>query len=182
VIARISGFGQIGPYARRPGFGTPAEAMSGFAAATGEPDGPPTLPPFGLADTVTALATAYAVMRALRGRELTGAGQVVDLATIEPIMAMLGPQITWYDQLGYVQPRLGNRSNNNAPRNTYRCADAGSRSRVVRRALPSGCCGWWGGRSWPYVWRFAVANSNVGLLQGVRGGARRVRAPTRGCL
>ena len=123
VIARISGFGQVGPYARRPGFGTLAEAMSGFAAATGEPDGPPTLPPFGLADSVTALATAYAVMLALRGRDLTGVGQVVDLAIIEPIMAMLGPQITWYDQLGYVQPRLGNRSNNNAPRNAYRCAD-----------------------------------------------------------
>jgi crotonobetainyl-CoA:carnitine CoA-transferase CaiB-like acyl-CoA transferase len=123
VIARISGFGQIGPYARRPGFGTLAEAMSGFAAATGEPDGPPTLPPFGLADSVAALAAAYAIMLALRGRESTGAGQVVDLAIIEPIMAMLGPQITWYDQLGYVQPRLGNRTNNNAPRNTYRCAD-----------------------------------------------------------
>ncbi|MFC8851057.1 MULTISPECIES: CaiB/BaiF CoA transferase family protein [unclassified Micromonospora] len=123
VIARISGFGQVGPYARRPGFGTLAEAMSGFAAATGEPDGPPTLPPFGLADSVTALTAAYAVMLALRSREATGVGQVVDLAIIEPIMAMLGPQITWYDQLGYVQPRLGNRSVNNAPRNTYRCAD-----------------------------------------------------------
>jgi crotonobetainyl-CoA:carnitine CoA-transferase CaiB-like acyl-CoA transferase len=123
VIARISGFGQIGPYARRPGFGTLAEAMSGFAAATGESDGPPTLPPFGLADSVTALATAYAVMLALHARQRTGTGQVVDLAIIEPIMAMLGPQITWYDQIGYVQPRLGNRSSNNAPRNTYRCAD-----------------------------------------------------------
>jgi crotonobetainyl-CoA:carnitine CoA-transferase CaiB-like acyl-CoA transferase len=123
VIARISGFGQIGPYARRPGFGTLAEAMSGFAAATGEPDGPPTLPPFGLADSVTALATAYAVLLALHARQRTGTGQVVDLAIIEPIMAMLGPQITWYDQLGYVQPRRGNRSDNNAPRNTYRCAD-----------------------------------------------------------
>ncbi|GAA1886839.1 CaiB/BaiF CoA transferase family protein [Asanoa iriomotensis] len=124
VIARISGFGQVGPYARRPGFGTLAEAMSGFAAATGEPDGPPTLPPFGLADSVAALATAYAVMLALRARDAGGGtGQVVDLAIIEPIMAMLGPQITWYDQIGYVQPRLGNRSNNNAPRNTYRCAD-----------------------------------------------------------
>jgi crotonobetainyl-CoA:carnitine CoA-transferase CaiB-like acyl-CoA transferase len=123
VIARISGFGQIGPYAKRPGFGTLAEAMSGFAAATGEPDGPPTLPPFGLADSITALATAYAVMLALRTREQTGTGQVVDLAIIEPIMAMLGPQITWFDQIGYVQPRLGNRTSNNAPRNTYRCAD-----------------------------------------------------------
>lgn len=93
--------------------------MSGFAAATGEPDGPPTLPPFGLADSIAALATAWAVTLALR----TGQGQVVDLAIIEPIMAMLGPQITWYDAIGYVQPRLGNRSANNAPRNTYRCAD-----------------------------------------------------------
>jgi crotonobetainyl-CoA:carnitine CoA-transferase CaiB-like acyl-CoA transferase len=123
VLARISGFGQIGPYAHRPGFGTLAEAMSGFAAATGEADGPPTLPPFGLADSVAALAAAYAVLLGLRSRDQTGTGQVVDLAIIEPIMAMLGPQITWYDQLGYVQPRLGNRSNNNAPRNTYRCAD-----------------------------------------------------------
>ncbi|HCT78655.1 MAG TPA: acyl-CoA transferase [Micromonosporaceae bacterium] len=123
VIARISGFGQLGPYATRPGFGTLAEAMSGFAAATGEPDGPPTLPPFGLADSITALATAYAVMLALTARDRSGEGQVIDLAIIEPIMAMLGPQITWYDQVGYVQPRLGNRSGNNAPRNTYQCAD-----------------------------------------------------------
>jgi len=125
VMARVSGFGQTGPYARRPGFGTLAEAMSGFAAATGEPDGPPTLPPFGLADSIAALATAFAVNLALTARGRTGTGQVVDVAIIEPIMAMLGPQITWYDQLRYVQPRLGNRSNNNAPRNTYRCADGG---------------------------------------------------------
>nr|WP_296069435.1 CoA transferase [uncultured Actinoplanes sp.] len=125
VMARVSGFGQTGPYARRPGFGTLAEAMSGFAAATGEPDGPPTLPPFGLADSIAALATAFAVNLALTARARTGTGQVVDVAIIEPIMAMLGPQITWYDQLRYVQPRLGNRSNNNAPRNTYRCADGG---------------------------------------------------------
>ena len=51
VLARVTGFGQFGPYAHRPGFGTLAEAMSGFAAITGEPDGPPTLPPFGLADS-----------------------------------------------------------------------------------------------------------------------------------
>ncbi|MFD5902386.1 CaiB/BaiF CoA transferase family protein [Streptomyces microflavus] len=123
VLARVTGFGQFGPYAHRPGFGTLAEAMSGFAAITGEPDGPPTLPPFGLADSIAALATAYAVMAALAGRERTGEGQVVDLAIIEPILTVLGPQPLWYDQLGYVQPRTGNRSRNNAPRNTYRTAD-----------------------------------------------------------
>ncbi|CAM5386390.1 CoA transferase OS=Streptomyces rimosus subsp. rimosus (strain ATCC / DSM 40260 / JCM 4667 / NRRL 2234) OX=1265868 GN=SRIM_010115 PE=4 SV=1 [Streptomyces rimosus subsp. rimosus] len=117
------GSGSSGPYAHRPGFGTLAEAMSGFAALTGEPDGPPTLPPFGLADSVAALTTAYAVMAALRGRESTGRGQVVDLAIIEPMLTVLGAQPVWYDQLGHVQPRTGNRSANSAPRNTYRTAD-----------------------------------------------------------
>lgn len=123
VLARVTAFGQHGPYAHRPGFGTLAEAMSGFAAITGEPDGPPTLPPFGLADSIAALTTAYAVMTALAGRDRTGAGQVVDLAIIEPILTVLGPHPLWYDQLGYVQPRTGNRSTNNAPRNTYRSLD-----------------------------------------------------------
>ncbi|WP_435272880.1 CaiB/BaiF CoA transferase family protein [Streptomyces parvulus] len=123
VLTRVTGFGQFGPYARRPGFGTLAEAMSGFAAMTGESDAPPTLPPFGLADSIAALATAYAVMTALAARERTGEGQVVDMAIIEPILTVLGPQPTWYDQLGHVQPRTGNRSQNNAPRNTYRTAD-----------------------------------------------------------
>jgi crotonobetainyl-CoA:carnitine CoA-transferase CaiB-like acyl-CoA transferase len=123
VLARVTGFGQFGPYANRPGFGTLAEAMSGFAAITGEPDGPPTLPPFGLADGVTALTTAFAVMVALRARERTGRGQVIDMAIIEPLLTVLGPQLTAYDQLGELQERTGNRSTNNAPRNTYRCAD-----------------------------------------------------------
>ncbi|MER6071159.1 CoA transferase [Streptomyces sp. NPDC001817] len=123
VLARVTAFGQFGPYAHRPGFGTLAEAMSGFAALTGEPDAPPTLPPFGLADSVAGLATAYGVLTALAARERTGTGQVVDMAIIEPILAVLGPHPTWYDQLGHVQERTGNRSANNAPRNTYRTAD-----------------------------------------------------------
>ncbi|MFF7810501.1 CaiB/BaiF CoA transferase family protein [Streptomyces sp. NPDC007945] len=123
VLARVTGFGQFGPYAHRPGFGTLAEAMSGFAAITGEPDGPPTLPPFGLADSIAALATAYAVMTALAARTTTGHGQVVDMAIIEPMLSVIGPHPLWYDQLGYVQPRTGNRSRNNAPRNTYRTSD-----------------------------------------------------------
>ena len=123
VIARVTAFGQTGPWSRRPGFGSLAEAMSGFAAVTGEPDGPPTLPPFGLADGIAALATAYAVMVALHERSVSGQGQVIDLAIIEPILMMLGGQLTAYQQLGYIQPRLGNRSSNNAPRNVYRTGD-----------------------------------------------------------
>ena len=123
VLARVTGFGQFGPYSSRPGFGTIAESMSGFAHVTGQPDGPPTLPPFGLADGIAALATACAILMALRARDATGRGQVVDLAIIEPIFTVLGPQPIAYDQLGVIQERTGNRSNNNAPRNTYQTKD-----------------------------------------------------------
>jgi crotonobetainyl-CoA:carnitine CoA-transferase CaiB-like acyl-CoA transferase len=123
VIARVSGFGQTGPYARRAGFGTLAEAMSGFAALNGEPDGSPLLPPLALADGVAALATAFAILVALRAREQTGRGQAVDTSLIEPLLTLLGPQLTAYDLLGELQERTGNRSSHNAPRNVYRTAD-----------------------------------------------------------
>jgi crotonobetainyl-CoA:carnitine CoA-transferase CaiB-like acyl-CoA transferase len=123
VVARVSGFGQTGPYASRPGFGTLAEAMSGFAALNGEPDGPPLLPPLALADGVTGLATAFAVMVALHARDRIGRGQVVDTSLVEPLITLLGPQVTAYDLLGELQPRTGNRSSHNAPRNVYRTAD-----------------------------------------------------------
>jgi formyl-CoA transferase len=124
VVMRTTGFGQFGPYAQRPGFGTLAESMSGFAAITGEPDGPPTLPPFGLADGIAGLAGANAILMALYYRDARGGkGQVIDLAIIEPIFGILGPQPIVYDQLGIIQQRSGNRSVNNAPRNTYRTRD-----------------------------------------------------------
>jgi crotonobetainyl-CoA:carnitine CoA-transferase CaiB-like acyl-CoA transferase len=123
VVARVSGFGQTGPYASRPGFGTLAEAMSGFAVINGEPEDPPLLPPLALADGVTAFAAAFSVLAALRVRESTGRGQVVDLSLVEPLMLLLGPQLAQADLLGDVQPRTGNRSSHNAPRNLYRTAD-----------------------------------------------------------
>ena len=123
VLARVSGFGQTGPSARRPGFGTLAEALSGFASLNGEPAGPPLLPPLALADGVAGLATAFSILAALRAREQTGRGQVVDTSLIEPLLALLGPQVTAYDLLGELQPRTGNRSSHNAPRNVYRTAD-----------------------------------------------------------
>ena len=123
VLARVSGFGQDGPYAHRAGFGTLAEAMSGFAALNGEPDGPPLLPPLALADGVAALATAFAILAALRARDTNGRGQVVDVSLLEPLMTLLGPGVSAYDALGELQPRTGNRSSHNAPRNVYRTAD-----------------------------------------------------------
>jgi crotonobetainyl-CoA:carnitine CoA-transferase CaiB-like acyl-CoA transferase len=124
VLVRISGFGQTGPYRERAGFGTLAEAMSGFAAITGEPDGPPTLPPFGLADSIAGLTAANAALMALYHRDAhDGSGQEIDVSILEPLVTVLGPQPTIYDQLGEIPERTGNRSVNNAPRNTYRTAD-----------------------------------------------------------
>ena len=141
VIARVTAFGQEGPYAHRPGFGSTAEAMSGFAAANGQPDGPPTLPPFALADGIAALATAFAIMVAMRRCAETGRGEVIDLAILEPILMMMGPQITAYDQLGIIQPRTGSGSVNNAPRNIYESSDhiflavSASATAVAKRVL-----------------------------------------------
>lgn len=125
VMVKVTGFGQTGPYADRPGFGTLAEAFSGFAAITGAADGPPTLPPFGLADGVAALTGAYAVLAALRSRDRhpEGRGQVIDLSLYEPLFSILGPQVIEYDQLGILQKRQDNRSPRTAPRNAYRTAD-----------------------------------------------------------
>src|SRR6201999_2734715 len=110
IMLRVTAFGQHGPYAQRPGFGTIAEAMSGFASITGQPDGPPTLPPFGLADGIAGISAALAVMMAVNARHRRGKGQVIDIALIEPIMSILGPQIIAYDQTGRIQQRTGNKS------------------------------------------------------------------------
>lgn len=125
VIVRTSGFGQTGPYRNLPGFGTLAESISGYAYMNGWPDGPPTLPPFALADGVASLTGAYAVMYALWWREHggNGQGQVIDLSIYEPLFWILGPQPLVYDQLGIVQERTGNAAPFTAPRNAYRAKD-----------------------------------------------------------
>jgi crotonobetainyl-CoA:carnitine CoA-transferase CaiB-like acyl-CoA transferase len=124
ILLRVTGFGQTGPYAGRPAFGTLVEAMSGFAHLTGQPDGPPTLPAFGLADSIAGIAGASAVSMALYHRDARGGeGQMIDLSLLEPIMTAVGPAPTVYDRTGVLQQRQGNRSSNNAPRNLYRTAD-----------------------------------------------------------
>ena len=128
VIMRISGWGQDGPYRRRPGFGTFVEAMSGFASMTGPADAPPTLPPVPLGDMSAALYGAAAAMIALhhRGRDgqgRAGGGQVIDLSLLEPLFSLLGPLAAEYRLTGRIRRRIGNRTYNSAPRNTYRTND-----------------------------------------------------------
>jgi formyl-CoA transferase len=124
VIVRISGWGQDGPYRRRPGFGTLIEGMSGFAAINGFADREPCLPPMYLADAVAGAFGAAAAMIALREAEKPGGrGQVIDLPLLDPLFTVLGPQAAHYRLTGRVKPRSGSRSNNTAPRNAYRCKD-----------------------------------------------------------
>jgi len=124
VIVRTSGFGQTGPYSPRPGFGTVAESISGYAHINGQPDGPPTLPPFALGDGVASLFGTFATMFALYHRDQHNApGQVIDLAIYEPLFWLLGPQALVYDQLGYVQGRTGSSTEWTAPRNAYQSSD-----------------------------------------------------------
>ena len=124
VFARVSGWGQDGPYRERPGFGTMVEAMSGFAHTTGDADGPPTLPSFPMADMVAALAGCTAVLAALRHRDqVSGRGQVVDISLYEPLLSLLGPDAAGYALDGTVRERHGNASDNASPRGTYRTRD-----------------------------------------------------------
>lgn len=124
VMVRVTGFGQTGPYSDRPGFGTLVEAMSGYAYSTGQPDGPPTLPPTAMADTVSALHSAYAVMMALYWRDTQdGHGQYIDTAILESMFGVLGDHVVEHDQKQIDHRRSGNRSSRTAPRNTYRTKD-----------------------------------------------------------
>ncbi|MGB3481695.1 MAG: CoA transferase [Mycobacterium sp.] len=123
VVVRVSGFGQTGPYRSRPGFGTIAEAMSGFADTNGAADGPPVLPQWPLADGVTALAGAFATMVALRHAEATGQGQIVDMSIYEPLFWILGAQTSAYDQLGTLPMRQGSRTGFNVPRECFQTRD-----------------------------------------------------------
>ena len=119
VMTRVSGFGQDGPYASRPGFATIAEAMSGLAALSGEPDGQPLLPPIALTDEVTGLAAAFATMVALH----SGVGQVVDANLLETMFQMMGPLVSLFGVTGEQQQRLGAGLPYTVPRGTYRCVD-----------------------------------------------------------
>ncbi len=124
VMLHVSGYGRGGPASDRPGFGTLAEAMSGFAHVTGQPDGPPTLPPFFLADGVAAQSATFGVMMALYDRDLRGgSGQLVDVNLVEPLARLLETATLAYSHLGIVKGRVGNLLPASAPRNAYQTSD-----------------------------------------------------------
>ncbi len=142
IVVRVSGFGQTGPYAQLPGFGTLVEAMSGLAARSGFPDREPLLPPLALADMIAGISGAMATVTALLARERGRvAGQVIDLSLLEPLFSMLGPEAAIYRRTGEKKQRAGNGISISSPRNIYRCADgkfaalSGSTQAMARRVF-----------------------------------------------
>ncbi len=124
VIGSVSGFGQHGPYAGRPGFGTLAEGFSGFTYLNAQPGGPPTNAPMALADFIAGVHLAFAVMIALRHQQRGAAGgQIIDLALYEPLFGMLGPDFLGCQLTGDVPQPKGNELGYVVPRNNYRTAD-----------------------------------------------------------
>jgi len=137
VITRVTGFGQDGPYANRPGFATIAEAMSGFAGLNGEADGAPMLPPIALTDELTAMSAAFATMTALH----SGVGQVVDVNLLDTLLQTMGPLPAAYAATGYLQPRLGSGIPYSVPRGTWQSRDgrwiavSSSHDTIARRVI-----------------------------------------------
>ena len=142
VMVRVTGFGQTGPYRDRPGFGTLAEAMSGFAYVTGQPDGPPTLPSVGVADFSCGIFSAFSAMLALYWRDTNdGNGQLIDMSLLEPLFSFMGVHAVEYTHKGVIHERQGNRTNSSSPRNTYQTKDgrwvavAGATEQTARRIM-----------------------------------------------
>jgi formyl-CoA transferase len=125
IVVRISGYGQTGPKAEQPGFGTAAEAMSGFAHVNGFPDREPLLPPIALADMAAGTTAVQSLLMALFERDVTGSGQgqVIDVSLLESLFRFFPADVTKYDRTGETGERLGNRHENAAPRNVYEAAD-----------------------------------------------------------
>lgn len=126
VVVRVSGFGQTGPYAKRPGFGTLVEAMSGFASRNGFEDREPVLPPLAMADMIAGLYGAMATVVAVRDVEVNGGqGQVIDLSLLDSIFSILGPEPAIHRLSGKIRKRVGSASESTSPRNVYATKDGG---------------------------------------------------------
>jgi formyl-CoA transferase len=121
IMARVSGFGQTGPYSQRAGYGLIGEAMGGLRHVTGEPDRPPARAGISIGDSLAAMHAVMGVLMALHHRERTGCGQVIDAALYESVLAVMENLVTEYDLTGYVRERSGSILPGIAPSNAYPC-------------------------------------------------------------
>lgn len=123
IIVRVSGYGQTGPYAARAGFGGVGEAMGGWRYLVGEPDRPPGRVGLSIGDTLAATYGCVGALAALRAREITGKGQIVDSALYEAVLQVMESLVPEYTVANYVRERSGSILPGIAPSNVYRCKD-----------------------------------------------------------
>ena len=123
IVVRVSGYGQTGPYAQRPGYGAIGEAMGGLRAVIGEPDRPPSRAGISIGDTLAATFACVGCLAALHHRSQTGLGQVVDAALYEAVLGVMESLIPEFTVAGYVRPRTGSILPNVSPANAYPTAD-----------------------------------------------------------
>jgi formyl-CoA transferase len=138
IVVRVSGYGQTGPYADRPGYGAIGEAMGGLRGVIGEPDRPPARAGISIGDTLAAIFACVGTLVALHSRSNTGAGQIVDSALYEAVLGVMESLIPEYTIAGYMRPRTGSILPNVAPANAYPTADgehliSGNQDTVWRR-------------------------------------------------
>lgn len=139
VLVRVSGYGQTGPYSQRPGYGVVCEAVGGLRHVTGDADRPPARANIGLTDCITGLYAAFGTMMALRHRDRTGEGQVVDTALYECAFSFMEAHIGAYDKTGYVVGREGAGHSGSVVNNLFQTRDGhyvhiqGSQTNSFRR-------------------------------------------------
>lgn len=125
IMARISGFGQDGPYSHRPGFGIIGEAVSGLRHLTGDPDRPPARVAVSLTDYITGLYAAFGIVMGVLERKSTGLGQLIDATLFESAFSFMEPFIPAFDKLGDIPNRAGAALPGHAPNTLYRAGDGG---------------------------------------------------------
>jgi len=123
VMARVSGFGQTGPYSSRAGYALIGEAMGGLRYITGEPDRAPARAGISVGDSLAGLHAALGTMMALHARHRSGKGQIVDAAIYESVLSVMENLITEYGLTGYVRERSGSVLPGIAPSNAYPTKD-----------------------------------------------------------
>jgi len=139
IMVRVSGYGQSGPYSQRPGYGVVCEAVGGLRHITGDPDRPPARANIGLTDCITGLYAAFGTLMALRHRDRTGRGQVVDTALYECAFSFMDAHVAAYEKLGYVVGREGAGHSGSVVNNLFRTLDGdyihiqGSQTNSFRR-------------------------------------------------
>jgi crotonobetainyl-CoA:carnitine CoA-transferase CaiB-like acyl-CoA transferase len=123
VYARISGYGQDGPYASKPGFASVCEGMSGFRYVNGHPGEAPVRPNLSIGDTISGIHAALGITLALLEKQTSGKGQVVDVALVESMFNLMEAVIPEFDGNGVIREPSGSTVTGIVPTNTYRCSD-----------------------------------------------------------